>query len=82
MEHNDFLLDQHIAQMDVDSARDNAIELLAEQLSSAASNAVNNTCMASPYDFSHKAKNNLTNGSDDFNELFYDIAEKLIDSLG
>ena len=73
---------QHEKQMNDDSDRDSAIELLAAQLSCASSLAVSQVLIASNYEFSHKIKNNLTNGSDEFNGMFCEIAEKLIDSVG
>jgi hypothetical protein len=73
---------QYEKQMNDDSARDSAIELLAEQLSCAASLSVTHVAIASTYEFEYKVVNNSTNGSDEFNEMFYKIATKLIDSAG
>ena len=73
-------VDDHCEQLGNDDAREQAIESLAEHLSSAASLGVSNFLRLSRYDFSYKNINNLTNGSDEYNEMFYKIAEKLIDS--
>lgn len=62
--------------------KEKAIQLLAEQMSCASSAAIDQVCMASNYEFSHKVKNNSTNGSDKFNDMFYEVAEKLIESVG
>ena len=73
---------QYEKQMNNNTDRDYAIELLAEQLSSASVSVVGQVCMASNYEFSYKLMMNETNGSDKFNDMFYEIATKLIDSVG
>lgn len=75
-------LDQHLRGLDEQEAKEEAIELLAEQMSCAASSAIAEVLRASAYEFSHKEVNNNTNGSDEFNELYYSIAEKLINTVG
>ena len=75
-------LNAHLSKLDKEDERENAIEMLAQRMSSAATNAVGLVCASSPYDFSYKEMMNNTNGSDEYNEMFYKIAEKLIDSQG
>lgn len=82
MSWEEIQLNNHLLQLDDDSAKEEAIELLAEQLSSASSLAISNILRASAYDFEYKDVNNATNGSDEFNEMFYQVAEKLINSIG
>lgn len=74
--------DQFLDRQENSEAREDSIKLLAEQLSCSASFGISQALMASSYDFKYKDVNNNTNGSDEFNELFYSIAEKLIDSVG
>jgi hypothetical protein len=62
--------------------KERAITILAEQMSCASSAAVAQVCMASTHDVSFKVRNNETNGSDEFNDMFYEIAKKLIESVG
>ncbi len=61
--------------------KEKAIQLLAEQMSCAASAAVAHVCLASAHDVSFKVRNNETNGSEEFNGMFYEIATKLIESV-
>ena len=75
-------LDQHLNNVDLEEAKEEAIQLLAEQMSCASSMAVAQVLTASNYEFSYKNRNNLTNGSDEFNDMFYEIAKKLINSVG
>ena len=75
-------LNKYMYQLDEESAKDEAIELLAEQMTCASSSAIAHVLTASNYDVSYKDRNNNTNGSEEFNELFYSIAKKLIDISG
>ena len=75
-------LDQYLNRQDNADAKEEAVQLLAEQLTVASVVAVGQIGRASNYEFSYKLMINLTNGSDEFNEMFYKIAEKLIDSVG
>ena len=75
-------LDQYLNRQDNADAKEEAIQFLAEQLTAASVSAVGQVGRASNYEFSYKLMINLTNGSDEFNEMFYKIAEKLIDSVG
>jgi hypothetical protein len=81
-DYNEMMLNKHLYQLDADSAKEEAIELLAEQMSCASSAAIAHVLAASNYEVSYKNRNNLINGNDEFNEMFYLIAEKLINSAG
>jgi hypothetical protein len=74
-------LDQHLKGLDLEEAKEEAIQLLAEQLSLGAMASVTEVCMASNYEFSYKNRNNLTNGNDEFHEMYCSIAKKLINSV-
>jgi hypothetical protein len=75
-------LNSHLSKLDAQDEKELAIELLAEKLSSAASLSISEVLRASAYDFDYKIVNNSTNGSYEFNEMLYKVAEKLINSLG
>ena len=79
-DYNEMMLNNHLYQLDADSAKEEAIELLAEQMSCASSAAIAHVLAASNYEISYKNRNNLINGNDEFNEMLYSIAEKLIKS--
>jgi hypothetical protein len=68
-------------EQDLLQQKEEAIVALSEQLSAATSAAISQVARASAYDFEYKLLNNETNGSDEFNEMFYSIAENLINSL-
>jgi hypothetical protein len=75
-------LNAHLSKLDAQDEKEQAIEALAERLSSAASLAVANILRSSNYDLTYKTINNSTNGSDEFNEMFYKVAENLINNGG
>jgi hypothetical protein len=73
---------QYEKQMNDDSARDYAIELLAEELSIAAALAVTRVAIASHYEFRWQVVNSPSHNIDGFGDVFHKIATKLIDSVG
>ena len=81
-DYHETQLNKHMHQLDEDNAKEEAIELLAEQMSCASSAAIAHVLAASNYEISYKNRNNLINGSDEFNEMIHSIATKLIESVG
>ena len=75
-------LNAHLSNLDEQDAKEQAIEMLAERMSAACTGAIGRVISASCYDFDYKTLINATNGSDEFNEMFYKVAEKLINSEG
>lgn len=73
-------LGKHLAQLDEDEARDDAIHLLAEQLLSASLVGINAVAKLPGNDFKYKDVMNATNGDEDFYNAFYEVAKKLINS--
>lgn len=73
-------LNAHLSKLEEQDDKEQSIESLAGQLSCVASLAVANFLRSSTYDFKHKSVNNETNGSDEFNEMFYKVAENLINN--
>lgn len=74
-------LDQHLKSIDEDEAKEDAINLLAEQMLSASLVGINQATQASAYDFKYKDVMNATNGDEDFYNAFYEAAKKLIESI-
>jgi hypothetical protein len=73
-------LDQQLNLLAEIDARDDAIETLAEQLTVAATMATREVMRASNYEVSSCDILTETNHNESFNEVFYAIAEKFIDS--
>jgi hypothetical protein len=73
-------LDQHLNLLAEIDARDDAIETLAEQLTVASTMATREVMRASNYEVSSCDILAETNHNELFNEVFYAIAEKFIDS--
>ena len=74
-------IDQYLNNLDADESKEDSIKLLAEQLSCASSSAIAAVVRASNYGFKYKDVNNSTNGSEEFNNMFYEIAKTLINSV-
>lgn len=71
-------LDQHLNSMSEDEARDEAIELLAEQLIATAIKTARDVVVASTYDLSMMDVTKAID-STEFSEVYYQMAEKMID---
>ena len=74
-------LNKHMYQLDEDSAKDEAIELLAEQLMVAAFRAMRDVLTASNYDLTASDTHTEAN-KEEFNDMYYGIAERLIKVSG
>ena len=79
MEHNDIQLDKHLVQLDAESARDSAIELLAEKLMQASEKSSKDVLDNTFFHISHSDIQAVIIGCDKFNEAFEEIATALID---
>lgn len=80
--HHENQLNKYLAQEDANEAKDAAIELLAEQMIATATATVRETLNVSTYNFTMTDIIGVTSHNDEFNEVFYKAAEKLINSLG
>jgi hypothetical protein len=81
-DYHETQLNKHMYQLDRESAKEEEIQLLAEQLVATSLSAIGSVARASKYDFDYTVLMNATNGSEEFNEMFYSVAKKLIDSVG
>ena len=77
-DYNEMMLNNHLYQLDADSAKEEAIELLAEQLIAATAKTARDVITASNYNLTACEVIKETDHSDEFNEMFYKIAENLI----
>jgi hypothetical protein len=81
-DYHDTTLNNHMYQLDREEAKEEEIQLLTEQLVATAVSAIGSVARASNYDFDYVLLMNTTNGSEEFNDMFYEIAKKLIKSVG
>lgn len=81
-DYHETQLNKHMYQLDEDSAKEEAIELLAEQLIATATKTARDVIAASNYDLTMLEVVGETAHSDEFNEMYYKIAEKLIKVSG
>ena len=73
-------LDQYLSIQEDDEAREEAIETLAEQMIVAAMLSTRDVLRASAYEITKSDILSATDHDEAFNEIFYAMAEKFVDS--
>jgi len=71
-------LNEHFKKIDEADAKEQAIEELAEKMLLKATLAINEVVNSSIYDVSMATVTSYTNHNEQFNDVFYSLAEKII----